>query len=491
MPYALVISSDEATRERNRAVIDALDDLAVLAAGPGDWKSAWRKDEPPEVVVMDAGTGQYNLARAIEDIEKLQKDTPLILFGGIKGATPDIAQLPGNICCLLPAPIRASHLYRALAQVRLYRRIGATHFQQKEGFQITGNSPAMLEVRRMIELVGPTEATVLILGDSGTGKELVARHLHEHSERANGPFVPINCGALPDNLLESELFGHEKGAFTGAITARKGRFELAKGGTLFLDEIGDMPLDMQVKLLRVLQERVFEPLGSTRTIEADVRVMAATHRNLEGQVAEGTFREDLFYRLAVIPIELPALRDRPGDVPLLISELLERASSTGRATFELSDAAMEALERCPWPGNVRELSNLVERMCVLYPYMRVGVAELPEKYRAFALRQEDPVRDEYAIASVEPVGKVTPESAPTAPATAPAAASEGVTSTASAVPASFPEEGLQLKDYLGEIEEDILRKALQANDDVVAQTARKLGINRTTLIEKMRKYGLG
>lgn len=489
MAYALVISGDDAMRDQVRAVLDALDDVDVLAATPSDWRDKYRKGEAPDVAVVDAGTGIYNLNKIISELDKRHANTPVVLFGGIDGSPLDINQLPGNVCCILPTPIKASHLYRSLNQVRLYQRIGAKHMRQKDGFKITGISPEMLEVRRMIELVGPTDATVLILGDSGTGKELVARHLHDHSERAKGPFVPINCGALPDNLLESELFGHEKGAFTGAITARKGRFELASGGTLFLDEIGDMPLDMQVKLLRVLQERVFEPLGSARTIEADVRVMAATHRNLEGQVADGSFREDLFYRLNVVPIELPPLRDRPGDVPLLIAELLERASSIGRATFQLSDAAMDALERCPWPGNVRELSNLVERMSVLYPYMRVGVAELPEKYRAFALTQEDPVDDGYPIlggpAAEKPASPEVPEPAITPPETAIDAAPPAPLQT------GFPEQGLNLKAYLGEVEEDILRKALEANDNIVAQTARKLGINRTTLIEKMRKYDLG
>ncbi|MGB1110065.1 MAG: sigma 54-interacting transcriptional regulator, partial [Gammaproteobacteria bacterium] len=300
------------------------------------------------------------------------------------------------------------------------------------------------------------------------------------------------CGAVPDSLLESELFGHEKGAFTGAITARKGRFELAKGGTLFLDEIGDMPLDMQVKLLRVLQERVFEPLGSARTIQADVRVVAATHRNLEQRVEDGEFREDLFYRLNVVPIELPPLRERPGDIPLLIQDMLERASAAGRGTFDLSRAAMEALERCPWPGNVRELSNLVERLGVLYPFTTVGVPELPTKYQSYALTQEEP--------AVDPSTILTPRAEAASAKSGNASQAEATTSEdtekagAAVAPTPlddpFPDEGLNLKEYINDMEARMLSKALEANDFVVAQTARKLHINRTTLIEKMRKYSI-
>ena len=223
---------------------------------------------------------------------------------------------------------------------------------------IVGQSPAMQQVKKLIQQVATTDASVLILGESGTGKEVVAQALHQLSHRAARPFVPINCGAIPSELLESELFGHEKGAFTGAITARKGRFELAEKGSIFLDEIGDMPLPMQVKLLRVLQERTYERVGGNKSFSCDVRVIAATHRNLEDQIEAGNFREDLFYRLNVFPIEMPSLRERVEDIPALLSFMFDKIQQSGRPVPQLTEKVLIALQYYPWPGNVRELGNL-------------------------------------------------------------------------------------------------------------------------------------
>lgn len=238
---------------------------------------------------------------------------------------------------------------------------------------LVGTSRAIGQVRQMMQQVADTEASVLILGESGTGKEVVARNLHYHSKRREGPFVPVNCGAIPAELLESELFGHEKGAFTGAITSRARRFELANGGTLFLDEIGDMPLPMQVKLLRVLQERTFERVGSNKTQNADVRIIAATHKNLEQMIETGSFREDLFYRLNVFPIEMAPLRERVEDIPLLMNELISRMEIEKRGSIRFNSAAIMSLCQHDWPGNVRELANLVERMAIMHPYGVIGV----------------------------------------------------------------------------------------------------------------------
>lgn len=226
---------------------------------------------------------------------------------------------------------------------------------------LVGRSEGIVNVRHLISQVAPSDATVLVLGQSGTGKEVVARNIHYLSERRDGPFIPVNCGAIPPELLESELFGHEKGSFTGAISSRKGRFELAEGGTLFLDEIGDMPLAMQVKLLRVLQERVFERVGGSKPIQANVRVVAATHRNLENMIENNEFREDLFYRLNVFPIEMPSLSERCEDIPLLLQELVSRVFNEGRGKVRFTQRAIESLKEHDWSGNVRELSNLVER----------------------------------------------------------------------------------------------------------------------------------
>ena len=246
---------------------------------------------------------------------------------------------------------------------------------------LVGTSKLMNDVRFLIEQVAKNPASVLVLGESGTGKEVVARNIHNLSERAKGAFVPVNCGAIPAELLESELFGHEKGAFTGAISTRKGRFELAEGGTLFLDEIGDMPQPMQVKLLRVLQERTFERVGGSKSLKADVRIIAATHQNLEDMIKTGDFREDLFYRLNVFPIETPALRERKEDIPLLLKELLGRFEQEQKRTVRFTDKAVESLMEHAWDGNVRELSNLIERMLIMYGDQIVDVPELPHKYQ--------------------------------------------------------------------------------------------------------------
>ncbi|WP_198683966.1 sigma-54 dependent transcriptional regulator [Aliidiomarina celeris] len=347
---------------------------------------------------------------------------------------------------------------------------------------LVGQSDTMREVRELIVQVAPSNANVLILGESGTGKEVVARGIHDASLRANGPFVPVNCGAIPADLLESELFGHEKGAFTGAIGARKGRFELAEGGTLFLDEIGDMPLPMQVKLLRVLQEREFERVGGTRTLRADVRIVAATHQRLEALITEGKFREDLFYRLNVFPIEMPALRDREGDVPLLLNEMIERLRAQEGVDFRFTDAALGSLAIQRWSGNVRELSNLVERLSITHPGRVVDVSDLPSKYRD---------------ANAEPFKPVYPEEMQERDALNAMFAEDDAAlddvlypEGSGLIPATLPEEGVDLKTLLGDLEVELIRQALEQQDWVVARAAERLGMRRTTLVEKMRKYQL-
>jgi sigma-54 specific flagellar transcriptional regulator A len=326
---------------------------------------------------------------------------------------------------------------------------------------LVGKSPSMSEIRQLISQVAKTDANVLILGESGTGKEVVAQNLHASSNRCAGPFVPINCGAIPAELLESELFGHEKGAFTGAITARQGRFELAKGGTIFLDEIGDMPMPMQVKLLRVIQERIFERVGGSKTIKVDVRIIAATHRDLEQAVEQGGFREDLYYRLNVFPIEMPALKERAEDIPLLINNFGERLLKGGMSKIRFSANAIVSLTRHTWPGNVRELANLMERMSILYPEGIVDLAELPNKYKY----------DDGLVRSATP---------------ALAQQSAGGSSKKSLRP--IPEDGFNLKEYLVEVEKMYILQALDDCNWVVARAATKLEMRRTTLVEKMRKY---
>jgi sigma-54 specific flagellar transcriptional regulator A len=329
--------------------------------------------------------------------------------------------------------------------------------------ELVGCSAGMAAVRESMGKVAGRDVTVLILGESGTGKEIVARALHRASHRAEGPFVPLNCGAIPSELLESELFGHERGAFTGALSSKPGRFEMAHGGTLFLDEIGELPMSMQVKLLRVLQERCFERVGGSTTIKCNVRIIAATHRDLDEMIRVGEFREDLFYRLNVFPIVLPALRERSDDVAALVTQLSADVEGRQGVTVRFDDKALAALERYSWPGNVRELANLIERMAIAHAPGIVGFDELPAKITAAS---ETPASaDEQSLVRTESL--IDPDRPP-----------------------SLPVNGIDLKDYLNRLERSLIRQALDDTDSVVARAADRLHIRRTTLVEKMRKYGL-
>jgi len=347
--------------------------------------------------------------------------------------------------------------------------------------RLVGVSDAIDGVRELIAKVAPTDATVLLQGESGTGKEVIARLIHDCSERTDGPFIPVNCGAIPAELLESELFGHEKGAFTGAVAARKGRFELAEGGTLFLDEIGDMPYDMQVKLLRVLQERVFERVGGGKAIKSNVRIIAATHQQLEQQVEDGKFRMDLYYRLNVFPLEVPALRERTADIAGLAQRFIDGFSDQGRGLIRLEADAMAHLRLYQWPGNVRELGNLIERLIILHPDEAIFAADLPSKYQS----------SELAIAerpeTVDPVVAALPDEEPedlsslfAPPPTAPVAPPTP----------SHIDEPIDLKQHMADTERSLIISALEQTGWVNAHAAKLLTLQRTTLVEKMRKYDI-
>ena len=315
---------------------------------------------------------------------------------------------------------------------------------------IIGQSEELRRVLSLVERVAESDSTVLITGESGTGKELIAKAIHYNSNRTSEPFIPVNCGAIPSELLESELFGHVKGAFTGAIQNRIGRFEMAYGGTLFFDEIGDMSPSLQVKLLRVLQERNFEPVGSTKAISSDVRIIAATNVNLEKAVAEGRFREDLYYRLNVIPIKMPALRERKDDIPILINHFI---SSFGRGRKEtiqgISVEAQNLLAQYSWPGNIRELENLIERLTILKREGLIDVADLPPKY---AVRHNSP---ETHISNIQ-----------------------------------IPEKGMDFNSAVNAYENLLILQALERTGWNQNQAAILLRLNRTTLVEKIKKKGL-
>ena len=368
------------------------------------------------------------------------------------------------------------------------QRNGAGH-RELDGVQLpTGMSPAVAAVNRLIEQVAPYDSTVLILGESGTGKEIAARAIHAASPRRQRPFVAVNCGAIPAELLESELFGHEKGSFTGAITSRKGRFEIAEGGTLFLDEIGDMTLPMQVKLLRVLQERIYERVGSNTSSHCDVRIIAATHRNLEESIVRGTFRGDLFYRLNVFPIEMPTLSSRISDLPALIADFTAHAASRGRPRLQLLPEALSALSNYSWPGNIRELSNLIERLTILCPERPVSVGDLPARYRpadwtapsiAQVLTTEVPQLLASMAGGAEPEVYEEEEVLPS-----------GVWNLSDESPTRLPENGVDLRAHLTHIERTLISQALERSGGTVAHAARLLSLRRTTLVEKLRKLGM-
>ncbi len=409
--------------------------------------------------------------------------------------------------------------------------------------QIIGQSRATQFLRELIQTLAASSSTALVTGESGTGKELVAQALHAQGPRASGPFVPINCGAIPRELIESELFGHRKGTFTGAVADRLGRFELAHGGTLFLDEIGDLPMDMQVKLLRVLQERCILPVGASREVPVDVRVVAATHKNLEAEVAAGRFREDLYYRINVLPITTTALRERPEDIASLLQFYAEKHTLPGNRPLKFAPDMLQLLQAYAWPGNVRELSNLVDRFSTLFPSQTLQVHTVPACMMPSGLATLQALRLSQLPTPAPQQTLFSPVAAPQAtvplgePLWAPMVSdttdspwadsdplSHLLASTDNAAPApsvprpafapmplsasndemssveevillaqgiqTLPPDGISLKQHLIDIERNLIEQALSRTQGNVSQTAKLLQLQRTTLIEKINKYDL-
>jgi Nif-specific regulatory protein len=363
--------------------------------------------------------------------------------------------IPDELLIVINRTIELSRVQRENVLLR-------KQLKRKYDFEgLIGDSVKMQKVYEIMEKVADTDSTILITGRSGTGKELVAKTIHFNSSRSEKPFVPLNCAAIPRDLLESELFGHEKGAFTGALVTRVGRFELANEGTLFLDEIGELDPSLQVKLLRVLQEREFERVGGTKTIRVDVRIIAASNRDLEKATRDGKFREDLFYRLNVIPIHIPSLRERTEDIPLLIDHFMRKFSrKRKREPLKFSPEAMGCLLGYPWPGNVREIENLIERLTILVSENTADVPDLPEKFRQMA-------------------GKETVKDGFTAKA-----------SVASVKDDDIPDSGINLNAVIDNMEKKLILRALEKTGGVKNKAAELLGLNRTTLIEKMKKKNI-
>jgi len=393
----------------------------------------------------------------VRQIHELSPDLPCIVITGYGGAQQSVEALRAGAFWYLEKPFEQQHLDAVrrlvdqaieLGRLKAENRMLQHQLRSKYRFEnIIGNSPALRAVLDIVAKVADSDSTVLVTGESGTGKELIARALHYNSRRSERMFVTVNCGAIPEELLESELFGHVRGAFTNAVNHREGRFAVAHGGTIFLDEIGDMSPNLQVKLLRVIQERSFEPVGSSKTVSVDVRVIAATNQDLELAIRERRFREDLFYRLNVIPIEVPPLRARRDDIPLLVRHFLETVSrERERPRAELSREAEERLVHHSWPGNVRELENTIERLVVLHGDRPIVADDLPPG-----------------------LGRA---SAP--PAVAP----------------QLPSTGLSFRDVVEGFETDLILQALEQTHWNKNRAAQLLGLNRTTLLEKIKKKGL-
>ncbi len=462
----LLVENNDQQRQKFTAILEFVAQGTVNVTDSN--KALDFLDDQTEMVLLGNCGSAERLVGLFAEIKKKSAHTPVVLLLAEDNDRSLDKNTVQSAFAMLNLPLRYSELSDLLQRVEVFN-LGRKRGSNTGGVNLdlfrslVGNSRGVIEVRKLIEQVANSEATVLILGESGTGKEVVARNLHYHSARRDKPFVPINCGAIPSELLESELFGHEKGAFTGAISARRGRFEMAEGGTLFLDEIGDMPMSMQVKLLRVLQERTFERVGGNKELKADVRVIAATHQNLEELIKDGSFREDLYYRLNVFPIDMPPLRDRMDDVPLLVNELIARMENEKRGSVRFTPAAMMALCQYRWPGNVRELSNLLERMVIMHPYGIVDVADLPEKFR--------------------PTGTVS-EDAPSINF------EQHLMPSADFQTSRLPREGIDLKEHISSMECSLIKQALDDAGGVVAHAAKRLKMRRTTLVEKLRKYGL-
>ncbi|MXO50181.1 PEP-CTERM-box response regulator transcription factor [Erythrobacter gaetbuli] len=447
-PKLLIVEDDEGLQAQLRW---AYDNYEVVIAGNRDQALAALRAEEPAVVTLDLGLppdpdGTTEGFAVLDAIMAMKPDTKVVVASGhgaresalqaIDRGAYDFYQKPVDIDQLGMIVDRAFRLHEIEAE---NRRLSAKVGEEKTvlGSMITA-APEMAKVARTIERVAPTNVSVMLLGASGTGKELLARGLHEASDRRSGAFIAINCAAIPENLLESELFGHEKGAFTGAVKTNEGKIELADGGTLFLDEVGDIPLPLQVKLLRFLQERVIERIGGRKPIAVDTRIVCATHQDLEAMIAEGTFREDLFYRLAEIVVKIPTLSERPGDAVLLAKHFLSRFSAEMNPQVKgFAPDALAAIDSWGWPGNVRELENRVKRAVIMSDRKLVGAEDLD-------------------LGGDEEAGELA----------------------------------LNLKQAREEADRRMIRKALSRTQGNISNTAKLLGISRPTLYDLLKQYDL-
>ncbi|KIH76911.1 two component, sigma54 specific, transcriptional regulator, Fis family [Geoalkalibacter ferrihydriticus] len=448
----LVVDDEESLREVLTIMLHR-EGYRVDAAADGAQALACLNDKTYDLIISDIKMPRVTGFELLKHVRETAPETVMIMITAFSSTEEAVEAMKQGAYDYITKPFKNEEI-RLIVRNALERRALRQESRQtkNEGPQrkafanLIGQSRPMQELYDLIEKVADTRVNVLITGESGTGKEVVAKAIHYNSDRRDMPFIPINCGAIPENLLESELFGHEKGSFTGAVSQKPGLFEVANLGTLFLDEIGELPPMMQVKLLRVIQEREFRRVGGTKNIRCDVRVIAATNKDLEGEVKIGAFREDLFYRLNVIRIELPSLRERREDIPLLVEYLYHKL--TGRQGFQVEEAAMRRLLEYRWPGNIRELENVIERCVVLGASDRVTADCLPLPLQG------------------------------------------GVTPAGEAVSTEIPDSGFDLDAYLGSIEQEILQKALEKTGGVRKKAAELLGISFRSIRYRLAKFGI-
>lgn len=466
MHSALVIDDDETVREVLRSFLTAITFEVTLAATGEEGRDLLRARKF-DIILTDLVMPGISGMDILHDVSATKLAVPVIVLTAFGTVQTAVEAMRKGAFDYLTKPFNLEELKivitKALAMQKLQKENVSLKIQLRDKYDfkgIVGQSASMTRVYELIDKIADTDSTVLIMGESGTGKELIAKTIHYNSSRSLQPFVPINCAAIPRDLLESELFGHEKGAFTGAVTTRVGRFELAQNGTLFLDEVGDLDPALQVKLLRVLQEREFERVGGMKTIKVDVRIVAATNRDLERSIVEGKFREDLLYRLNVIPITLPPLRERTDDLTLLIEHFVKVFSKKRkRDPLVFSGTAMQCLMKYRWPGNVRELENLIDRLTLLVSGNTVDVSDLPDK-----IRQETCV----AVYNHGP-------------------APDRIDFSAASGSVDIPPSGIDLNKFLHALEKNLITQALERTGGVRSRAAQLLGLNRTTLLDKLKK----
>jgi two-component system nitrogen regulation response regulator GlnG len=483
-PTVLIIDDEKDVHYSFRRLLEK-EPLEILSAESGDEGVRLARKSAPDVIVMDIRMGHTNGLDTLRELRQLNPKQVVIMMTayGTSQTAIEAMKLGAYDYVLKPfdIPRLKQLLSEALAAAQAMKQIVSfpTKPNTEETRQtIVGNSPVMQQVYKLIGQVAPTNTTILITGESGTGKELVARAIYQNGSRVNKPFIAINCAAIPENLLESELFGHEKGAFTGALNQRIGKFEQCDGGTLFLDEIGDMPMTTQTKILRVLQEGEISRVGNNQSIKTDVRIIAATNKDLWQAVQRKEFREDLFYRLNVVRLNLPPLRERSSDIPLLVAYFLNKfrlKQPTGPS--QIADEALAAIERHAWPGNVRELENCIQRAMVLASGNTITLANLPEE-----IARGTRSAPESVSASVATAGDV-PASARTAPAA-------GQNEVAHAVEVLFEFARREKEKLLPAVERELIRRALAETSGNQVQAAKLLGMTRATLRKRVDKFGI-